>query len=69
MGVQLKELLLRRKKRRPRTLMDEAERPLPGGVQRKALPLWSPAQGAAPEEEEEDLFPIMAKASSTFWWN
>ena len=49
--------------------MDEAERPLPGGVQRKALPLWSPAQGAAPEEEEEDLFPIMAKASSTFWWN
>ena len=49
--------------------MDEAERPLSSGVQGKALPLWSPAQGAAPEEEEEDLFPIMAKAPSTSWWN
>ena len=58
MGVQLKELLPRRKKRRPRTLMDEAERPLPGG---------GPAQGAAPigvqlkellQRKKKRIFPL-----------
>ena len=47
-----------RKKRRPRTLMDEAERPLPGG---------GPVQGAAPTGIQlKELFPGRKKRKFPF---
>ena len=41
---------------------------IPGWGFSVALPPESPAQGAAPREQDEDLSPVMDEAEATSWW-